>query len=284
MSDVPRRPAARGVGLRLRGLLPGTSSGYLGSSFFELLQQEFPQGSAAAAAVAPAGAAPLAVPHGTTVLALRCSGAVVVAGDRLATEGYRVASRDVQKVYATDDHSLIAIAGAAGPCIEMAKLLRIELEHYEKIEGEALELEGKANKLSQMIRANLPAAMQGLVVVPIFAGFDRRRRMGRLWKYDVTGGRYEETEYEATGSGGLFARESLKKSYRPDASREDAVRAAIEALTDAADEDRGTGGVDTLRGIYPTVNVCSDAGIEIVAPERVAQIHRELIERRRSRA
>jgi proteasome beta subunit len=269
--------------LRLRGVFPGTSSGYLGSSFFELLQQEFPQLSAATVEAPPAGAAPLSVPHGTTVLALRCAGAVLVAGDRLATEGYRVASRDLQKVFPTDDHSLIAIAGAAGPCIEMAKLLRIELEHYEKIEGEPLELEGKANKLSQMIRANLPAAMQGLVVVPIFAGYDKRRRMGRLWKYDVTGGRYEETEFEAAGSGSLYARESLKKNYRTELSREDAVRAAVEALTDAADEDRGTGGVDTLRNIYPTVNLCSESGIETVPPERIAEIHRELIERRRSR-
>ena len=147
------------------------------------------------------------------MLAFKYADGVIVAGDRLATEGYRVASRDVQKVYATDAHSMIAIAGAAGPAIEMARLMRIELEHYEKIEGEALELDGKANKLSQMIRANLPAAMQGLVVVPLFAGYDLRRSQGRIWKFDVTGGRYEETDFEATGSGGLYARESLKKSH-----------------------------------------------------------------------
>ena len=136
------------------------------------------------------------------MLGVQFTDGVLVAGDRLATEGIRVASRDIQKVYATDDHSLMAIAGAAGPAIEMARILRVQLEHYEKIEGQPLELEGKANTLSQMIRANLPAAMQGLVVVPIFAGYDRRRKQGRVWKYDVTGGRYEEAEFEATGSGG----------------------------------------------------------------------------------
>jgi len=262
---------------------------YQGSSFTEMLDVEFPHlrienrlaalGVNAAAAATAGGA--LSIPHGTTVLALKCEGGVVVAGDRLATEGYRVASRDLQKVYATDAHSLIAIAGAAGPCIEMAKLLRVELEHYEKIEGEPLELEGKANKLAQMIRANLPAAMQGLVVVPIFAGYDPRRRVGRLWKYDVAGGRYEETEYESTGSGSLYARESLKKSWRPGATRDEALRMAVQALMDAADEDRGTGGVDVQRGIYPTLSVCTVDGIEEIPHTTTAEIHRGIVESRR---
>ena len=269
-------------------------SKYSGSSFSELLDVEFPhlRFENRLLQALPSGGLPLGqaqvaaapIPHGTTVLALKYIDGVIVAGDRLATEGYRVASRDVQKVYTTDAHSLIAIAGAAGPCIEMAKLLRIELEHYEKIEGDPLELEGKANKLSQMIRANLPAAMQGLVVVPIFAGYDPRRRVGRLWKYDVTGGRYEETEFEATGSGGLYARESLKKSWRQGASREEALRMAVGALMDAADEDRGTGGIDLLRGIYPTLSVCSASGIEEVASTEIAQIHRTLLEQRRGAA
>ncbi|HVP31105.1 MAG TPA: proteasome subunit beta [Myxococcota bacterium] len=263
-------------------------SNYRGSSFSELLDSEFPHlrldrrlEGLAPNALAQAG---LSVPHGTTVLALKYQAGVVVAGDRLATEGYRVASRDVQKVYATDDHSLIAIAGAAGPCIEMAKLLRVELEHYAKIEGEPLELEGKANKLSQMIRANLPAAMQGLVVVPIFAGYDPRRRTGRVWKYDVTGGRYEEAEYESSGSGSLYAKESLKKAWKPGASREAALRMAVEALTDAADEDRGTGGIDLQRGIFPTINVCSAEGVEAVPETEIAQIHRSILESRRGAA
>jgi len=256
-------------------------SKYFGSSFVELLEVDFPH---LRPLPEPGAGSPPSVPHGTTVLALRCSDGVLVAGDRLATEGHRVASRDVQKVYVTDSHSLIAIAGAAGPCIEMARMLRVELEHYEKIEGEPLELEGKANKLSQMVRANLPAAMQGLVVVPIFAGYDLRRRLGRLWKYDVTGGRYEEAEFEATGSGGLYARESLKKSWRPGAPRDAALRMAVGALMDAADEDRGTGGIDLQRGIFPTLSVCSAAGIDEVASTQIAEIHRGLLEQRRGAA
>jgi proteasome beta subunit len=163
----------------------------------------------------------------------------------------------------------------------MARLLRIELEHYEKIEGEALELDGKANKLSQMIRANLPAAMQGLVVVPLFAGYDLRRKQGRMWKFDVTGGRYEEAEFDATGSGGLYARESLKKSYRSDASRAEALEMAVQALTDAADEDRGTGGIDTLRGIYPTVIYCSEAGISDAPETEIKAVYEQITARRR---
>lgn len=261
---------------------------YQGSSFTELLATARPHASPFAPQPA-AGAPPMAadvrlsIPHGTTVLGLKFAGGVVMAGDRLATEGYRVASRDIQKVFATDDHSLMAIAGAAGPAIEMARLLRVELEHYEKIEGEPLEVEGKANKLSQMIRQNLPAAMQGLVVVPIFAGYDKRRMVGRVWKFDVTGGRYEETEFETTGSGGLYAKESLKKSWRPDAPKEDAMRFALQALMDAADEDRGTGGVDTLRGIYPNIFVCDAGGIEETPAERVAELHRELVAARQRR-
>jgi proteasome beta subunit len=217
------------------------------------------------------------IPHGTTVLSFKYSAGVIVAGDRLATEGHRVASRDIEKVYPTDNHSLIAIAGAAGPAIEMARLMRIELEHYEKIEGEPLELDGKANKLSQMIRANLPAAMQGLVVVPLFAGYDLRRRQGRLWKFDVTGGRYEETEFEATGSGGLFAHESLKKSHKSDASREEGLATAVQALTDAADQDRATGGVDLRRGIFPMVCFCTEEGIQRADDGDVESAYRSLL-------
>jgi proteasome beta subunit len=259
--------------------------GYRGSSFWELLQTDhthlLPRFEApfVAAAVRPPE-----VPHGTTVLALRHADGVVVAGDRLATEGMRVGSRDMHKVFPTDEYSLIAIAGAAGPCLEMARVMRVELEHYEKIEGEALELEGKANKLSQMVRQNLPAAMQGLVVVPIFAGYDRRRRTGRLWKYDVTGGRFEEAEYEANGSGGLYAKESLKKTYRPGLGLEEAVRVALQALIDASDEDRATGGVDLVRGIYPTVYACAAAGVQAVPEEQIAAEARAILDARRSGA
>jgi len=255
---------------------------YDGSSFSELLEVEHAQLSFSSRfkglSIPDAGFD--SIPHGTTVLALRYGGGVVVAGDRLATAGYQVASRDVRKVYPVDSHSLIAIAGAAGPCIEMARLLSIELEHYEKIEGEQLELDGKANKLATMIRANLPMAMQGLAIVPIFAGLDRRRDLGRIWKVDITGGRYEEQEFDSTGSGSNFARDSLKKSYRTGASREEALAMAIEALTDAADEDRGTGGVDLQRKIYPIVCMCNEAGIEDVAEEEIAACYQALMQRR----
>ena len=257
---------------------PNAGGVYDGSSFSELLRIECPH-----LAFDPgrfADVERLNVPHGTTVLAFKCADGVIVAGDRLATEGMRVASRDVQKVYATDDHSMIAIAGAAGPAIEMARIMRVELEHYEKIEGQALELDGKANKLSQMIRANLPAAMQGLVVVPLFAGYDLRRKQGRLWKFDVTGGRYEEAEFESTGSGSLFARESLKKSHKISASKEEALEIAVTALTDAADEDRGTGGVDTVRGIFPTVIYCSEPGIEQAPESDIRSVYDTIMARR----
>ncbi len=267
--------------MRFPGFASDRPGGYDGSSFTELLRVERPHlgfdlgrfGSLER----------LNVPHGTTVLAFKYADGVIVAGDRLATEGMRVASRDVQKVYATDDHSMIAIAGAAGPAIEMARIMRIELEHYEKIEGQSLELDGKANKLSQMIRANLPAAMQGLVVVPLFAGYDLRRKQGRMWKFDVTGGRYEEAEFEATGSGGLYARESLKKSHRSSASKEDALEIAVTALTDAADEDRGTGGVDTVRGIFPTVIFCSEPGIEQAPESDIRSVYETIVGRRTKR-
>ncbi len=258
----------------------GFGGAYQGSSFAELLDVEHPQLRWDPSKWLEGGVDKLSVPHGTTVLAFKYADGVIVAGDRLATEGLRVASRDVQKVYATDAHSMIAIAGAAGPAIEMARLMRIELEHYEKIEGEGLELDGKANKLSQMIRANLPAAMQGLVVVPLFAGYDLRRKQGRMWKFDVTGGRYEEADFESTGSGGLYARESLKKSHKADASRPEALRMAVEALTDAADEDRGTGGIDVRRGIFPTVIYCSEGGIDSAPESEIHQAYDQVMSSR----
>ncbi|HEX2295590.1 MAG TPA: proteasome subunit beta, partial [Actinomycetota bacterium] len=168
-----------------------------GSSFSEVLRARSPE------LLPPAEAdGPLHAPEGTTVLALRFADGVIVAGDRRATEGFQIAHRSIEKVFAADDMSAVAIAGAAGPAVEMVRLFQTELEHYEKVEGERLTLEGKANKLSQMIRANLPAAMQGLAVVPLFAGYDEARGQGRIFKYDITGGRYEEDDYHATGSGG----------------------------------------------------------------------------------
>ncbi len=262
---------------------PGLSGAYTGSSFTELLKIDHPQLDPNWGEIFKNGMSGVSIPHGTTVLSFKYAEGVIVAGDRLATEGMRVASRDVQKVYATDAHSMIAIAGAAGPAIEMARLMRIELEHYEKIEGEALEIDGKANKLSQMIRANLPAAMQGMVVVPLFAGYDLRRKQGRIWKFDVTGGRYEEADFDSTGSGGLYARESLKKSHHPGAAKAEALGYAVEALMDAADEDRGTGGIDIHRGIFPTVIYCSEGGIEQAPENEIREVYDAVMERRAHR-
>jgi proteasome beta subunit len=250
-------------------------SKYQGSSFFELLKVDHPQLLPEIPSGIASGAGNL--PHGTTVLAFKFGDGVCVAGDRLATAGNTVASREVQKVFETDEYSLMAISGAAGPSIEMARILSVELEHYEKMEGESLELDGKANKLSQMIRQNLPAAMQGLAVVPLFAGYDRRRQTGRLWKFDITGGRYEETEFDATGSGGLYARESLKQGWRPDLVEADAIRLAVTALTAAADEDRATGGIDLERRIFPIVKICGTDGTHDAADEPIEQAYRDLM-------
>lgn len=255
--------------------------GYKGSSFLELLDSEHSSLKPdLSSLVAGAGQLPQSS-HGTTVLGLRFREGALVAGDRLATMGYQVANREIEKVYATDAYSLMAIAGAAGPAIEMARLLTVQFEHREKIEGEPLELEGKANTLSQLIKQNLPAAMQGLVVVPLFAGYDLRRRLGRVWKYEVTGGRYEEREFESVGSGSIFARESLKKSWKPDATREEALRMAVQALADAADEDRGTGGVDPIRGIYPRVKTVTVDGVHEAADDEIAQVHQQIQDARR---
>ena len=212
------------------------------------------------------------VPHGTTVLAVSYREGVIMAGDRQATAGYQVASRRIEKIFKADEYSGVGIAGAAGPAVEMAKLFQTELEHYEKVEGDNLSLEGKANKLGQMIRMNLPMAMQGLAVVPIFAGFDVKTSVGRLFKYDVTGGKYEETNFEAQGSGSKDARDSLKKLWKRDMTRDEALRVAIEALIDAADEDVGTGGPDFIRGIFPTVKTIDRNGFGDVAEAEVRRM------------
>ena len=265
---------------------------YINTSFVDLLRHEAPDLLLSRPGSSSSSPGPLAaephgmpgVPTGTTILALRYGDGVIVAGDRQATEGYQVAHRRIEKVFKTDDYSAVAIAGAAGPAIEMARLFQTELEHYEKVEGDGLSLEGKANKLGQMIRMNLPMAMQGLVVVPIFAGYDLRRAEGRIFNYDVTGGRYEEADYAATGSGGKDARTTLKKLYRTGGSRADALRWAAEALIDAAEEDVGTGGPDFIRGIFPTVKVITRDGFADVAEAEVrAQCEAVLAARRQGR-
>src|SRR5688500_18910960 len=209
---------------------PGTDPG---ASFPELLRRI---GLAPFADFGVTGnAAALGVPHATTCVAVRCEGGVVMAGDRRATAGNLISHRSMEKVVQADRFSGVAIAGAAGPAMEMIKLFALQLEHYEKVEGQALSLEGKANQLSMMVRGNLPAAMQGFVVVPLFAGYDTRRRTGRLWSYDVTGGRYEEHDYIATGSGSLHAGTVVKVGYRDDLSRDEAINLACRSLWEAAD-------------------------------------------------
>lgn len=223
---------------------------------------------------APSGATPV---HGTTVLALTFADGVVMAGDRRATEGFTIADERIDKVFPADQTSAVAIAGAAGQATEIVRLFQTELEHYEKVEGDRLSLEGKANRLAQMIRGNFPMALQGLVVVPLFAGYDERRQGGRIFRYDVTGGRWEETDYHSTGSGSLHARGTLKKRWRPGMSRDAAVRAAVEALYDASQEDVATGGPNPLRGIYPTVRTITPHGVVAVPEDEVRQAFESIV-------
>ena len=243
-------------------------------SFSDLLKTTEPQ------ALPPAQQPkePLAVPQATTILALTFADGVVMAGDRRATEGYQVADRQIVKVFPADDFSAVAIAGAAGPAIDMVRLFQTELEHYEKVEGEVLSLEGKANKLAQMIKANFPMALQGLVVVPLFAGFDRRRSMGRIFRYDAVGGRYEDLNYHATGSGGKDARAALRTSWFRTIPHDAAVRAAVEALAVASEEDVATGGPDLARGIFPIVATVTAQGYEEITDDALRPVVTEVVE------
>lgn len=225
-------------------------------------------------------------PHATTIVALTFHGGVVMAGDRRATMGNLIASRDIEKVHAADAYSLVGMAGTAGVGIELVRLFQVELEHYEKIEGTLLSLDGKANRLATMIRSNLAAAMQGLAVIPLFAGFDLDAsdpaRAGRIFSFDVAGGLYEETQtgYDAIGSGSLFAKSALKKRYRPGLSGDEAVRLAVEALYDAADDDTATGGPDLVRQIFPVVMTATAEGTARLSDEEAAAVGRAVVEAR----
>jgi proteasome beta subunit len=241
-------------------------------SFFDLVVRTRPELARRIAAEIPESAA-VPAPRGTTVLGLKCAGGVVFAGDRRATEGYTIADDRMEKVFAADDYSAIGIAGVAGQAVEIVKLFQLELEHYEKITGDRLSLEGKANRLAQMIRENFPLAVQGLIVVPLFGGFDERRGEGRIFYYDATGGRWEEEDYHATGSGGRPATNSLKKRWGPGMSREEALRVAVEALVDAAEEDVATGGPDPARGIFPNVLVVTAEGVTEASEAEIRAAH-----------
>lgn len=233
-----------------------------------------------AAAVQRGGEGSVEVPHGTTIVAVTCAGGVVMAGDRRATMGNLIAQRSIEKVMPADDHSCVGIAGSAGIAVELVRLFQVELEHYEKIEGSALSLDGKANRLSAMLRANLGLAMQGLAVVPVLAGFDLAHGIGRIFSYDVTGGRYEEHTHHSVGSGSLFARGALKKLYSPDMEVARAVDVCVEALYDAADDDSATGGPDLARRIFPTVAIVDAQGFRRLAEEQVARIAESVVGRR----
>jgi proteasome beta subunit len=222
------------------------------------------------------------VRHATTVVALRFADGIVMAGDRRATEGHAIAHRAMEKVFPADRYSAVAIAGAAGFAVEMVRLFQTQLEHYEKVEGVTLSLEGKANQLAQMVRQHLPMAMQGWVVVPLFAGYDVGRAAGRIFTYDATGGHYEEADFQATGSGGRDARTTIKLGFREGLSRDEAVELAVKALYEAADEDSGTGGPDLVRGIYPTVAVVTADGYMELPEGEVAERFGALIARKRA--
>jgi len=223
------------------------------------------------------------LPHGTTIVAATFSGGVILAGDRRATMGNVIAQRDIEKVFPADEFSAVGIAGTAGLAVEMVKLFQLELEHYEKIEGATLSLEGKANRLSTMIRGNLGMALQGLAVVPLFAGYDTEREKGRIFSYDVTGGRSEELGFASTGSGSVFARGALKKLYRKDLTEQQTATAVIQALYDAADDDSATGGPDLTRQIFPIITVITEEGFRRLPEAEVSEIARSVLDGRLER-
>lgn len=222
-------------------------------------------------------------PHGTTIVAATFPGGVVMAGDRRATAGNLISQRDAEKVFQGDEYSAVGIAGTMGIALELVRLFQLELEHYEKIEGTVLSLEGKANRLSHMIRANLGLAIQGLVAVPLFAGFDLGAERGRIFSYDPTGARSEVHDFHSVGSGSVFARGALKKLYRPDLTASEAVTVAVQSLYDAADDDSATGGPDVYRRIFPIVTVVNEDGFTRYGDAEVAPVVDEVVAGRRER-
>jgi proteasome beta subunit len=257
-------------------LTPGSSSftDFLAEQAPDLLPSRRPTGTPAVTDLAP---------HGTTIVAATFEGGVVMAGDRRATMGNVIAQRDIEKVFPTDEFSCAGIAGIAGLAVEMVRLFQTELEHYEKIEGSPLSMDGKANRLAALIRGNLGMAMQGLAVVPLFAGFDLDAGHGRIFSYDATGGRYEETAFHSVGSGSLFARGALKKLYRDDLDEEGCVTALVQSLYDAADDDSATGGPDLTRRIFPVVGVITADGYRRLGDDEVGAIADRVIAARMGR-
>lgn len=255
------------------------------SSFSELLRRQAPELLPVNTHTAAAAAVTDAVPHGTTIVALKYPGGVVMAGDRRSTQGNMIAGRDVQKVYITDDYTATGIAGTAAIAVEFARLYAVELEHYEKLEGVALTFAGKVNRLATMVRGNLGAALQGFVALPLLAGYDlddpNPQAAGRIVSFDAAGGwNFEDEGYQSVGSGSIFAKSSMKKLYSQVSDGDSALRVAIEALYDAADDDSATGGPDLVRGIYPTAVIIGADGAEEVPEQRIADFARQVIESR----
>ncbi|MDT5190745.1 MAG: proteasome beta subunit [Mycobacterium sp.] len=258
------------------------------SSFSEMLRRQAPHLLPAGSTVGSDGVPPSptnALPHGTTIVALKFPGGVLIAGDRRSTQGNMIAGRDVQKVYVTDDYTATGIAGTAAIAVEFARLYAVELEHYEKLEGVPLTFAGKVNRLAIMVRGNLAAALQGFIALPLLVGYDLDdpdlQGAGRIVSFDAAGGwNIEEEGYQSVGSGSIFAKSSMKKLYGRVVDAESALRVAVEALYDAADDDSATGGPDLVRGIYPTAVVIAVEGAAEIAEARIAELAREVIESR----
>ena len=265
--------SARG-GLPQAFLTPGISS------FSEFLGSYAPEYLPGRRQLPESVSADLQARHGTTIVALTFPGGVVMAGDRRATMGNLIAQRDIEKVFPADEFSCVGIAGTAGLAVEMVRLFQLELEHYEKIEGVTLSTDGKANRLATMIRGNLGMAIQGLAVVPMFAGYDAETSGGRIFSYDVTGGMYEEHDFYSVGSGSLFARGSLKKLYRDDFTAEDATVAVVQALYDAADDDSATGGPDMFRRIFPVVGIVTEDGYRRMPDDELSALVQGVLDAR----
>ena len=256
----------------------GTSSfaDFLATSAPDLL----PGAISARPGAPPAGQAGPDLPHGTTIVAMDFRGGVIMAGDRRSTAGSMIAQRDIEKVFRSDDFSCVGISGVAGVGLDLVRLFQLELEHYEKLEGRTLSLDGKANRLAAFVRGNLGGALQGLVVVPLFAGYDEDTGKGRIFSYDVAGGRYEERRYHAIGSGSLFARGSLKKLYTEDMAEADAITVSMHALYDAADDDSATGGPDLTRRIYPVVAVITADGFRRLTDDEAGEYAQAVVTER----
>jgi proteasome beta subunit len=260
------------------GRLPGAFTRTGSSSFTEFVAGVAPHLLPSARPL-PAGIN-VEAPHGTTIVTAEYAGGIAVAGDRRATMGNLIANRDMEKVFAADEYSVVGIAGTAGVAVELVKLYQVELEHYEKIESALMSMEGKANRLATMIRGNLGLALQGMAVVPVFAGYDLEERRGRIYSYDVTGGCYPEKDHHSIGSGSLFARGALKKLWRPGLDEVQVVRVCLEGLYDAADDDSATGGPDVGRRIWPTVAVIDLDGVRFLPDETVSGVVETIVAER----